>query len=129
MRDSRPTDCVFCKLPADRIEAANDLALAFADAFPVSAGHTLVIPRRHVASFFDLTEDEVIAVYRLVRLMRDRLEQSQNPRGFNVGVNIGDAAGQSVGHVHIHVIPRYLGDVDDPFGGVRNVIPGKGRYL
>lgn len=129
MHDSRPTDCVFCKLPADRIQAANDLALAFSDAFPVSAGHTLVIPRRQVANFFDLTEDEVVAVYRLLRLMRDRLEQSHEPRGFNVGANIGEIAGQSIGHAHIHIIPRYSGDVEDPFGGVRNVIPGKGRYL
>lgn len=128
MHDSKPIDCVFCELPTDRVQAMNDLALAFADAFPVTTGHTLVIPRRHVANFFDLTEDEVVAVYRLLRLMRDRLEQTQSPRGFNIGANIGEIAGQSVGHAHIHVIPRFSGDVEDPFGGIRNVIPGKGRY-
>ena len=112
-------------LPADRVQVSNDLA----DAFPVSVGHALIIPRRHVANFFDLTEDEVVAVYRLLRLMKDQLERRHNPRGFNVGANVGEVAGQSVCHAHIHVIPRYRGDVDDPFGGIRNIISGKGRYL
>lgn len=99
-----------------------------ADAFPVSAGHTLVIPRRHVTSFFELTEDEVKAVYELLRQMKDQLDQNLRPGGYNIGVNVGVVAGQTIDHVHIHLIPRYSGDVADPIGGVRNVIPGKGRY-
>jgi diadenosine tetraphosphate (Ap4A) HIT family hydrolase len=102
--------------------------VAVADAFPVSAGHTLVIPRRHVTSFFELTEGEVVAVYELLRRVKVRLDGELKPGGYNVGVNVGAVSGQTVGHVHVHLIPRYPGDVPDPVGGVRNVIPGKGRY-
>jgi diadenosine tetraphosphate (Ap4A) HIT family hydrolase len=128
MSDFRPIDCPFCCLPAERILESNAQALAVADAFPVSAGHTLVIPRRHVRSFFELTEDEVAAVHTLLRRMKDRLVKSLNPGGFNIGVNVGAVSGQTVAHAHVHLIPRYAGDVPDPVGGVRNIIPGRGRY-
>jgi diadenosine tetraphosphate (Ap4A) HIT family hydrolase len=128
MIDSRPSDCPFCWLPAERILETNARALAIADAFPVSPGHTLIIPRRHTTSFFELTEDEVAAVYELLRRMKDFLDDTLKPGGYNVGVNVGAAAGQTIAHVHVHLIPRYPGDVADPVGGVRNIIPGRRRY-
>jgi diadenosine tetraphosphate (Ap4A) HIT family hydrolase len=128
MSDSRPTDCPFCGLPSERILAGNALALAVADAFPVSAGHALVISRRHVSSLFELTEAELAAVHELLRWMKDRLDESLKPGGYNVGVSVGAVAGQTVAHVHVHLIPRYAGDVGDRVGGVRNIIPGSARY-
>jgi diadenosine tetraphosphate (Ap4A) HIT family hydrolase len=128
MSDFRPNDCPFCWLPAERILETNARALVIADAFPVSPGHALVIPRRHTTSFFELTEDEVAAVYELLCRMKDRLDEALKPGGYNVGINIGTAAGQTISHVHIHLIPRYPGDIADPIGGVRNTIPGRGRY-
>jgi diadenosine tetraphosphate (Ap4A) HIT family hydrolase len=128
MKESPPNDCPFCRLSAERVIAANAHALAVADAFPVTAGHSLVIVQRHVASFFDLTLSEVQAVFELLFETRRLLDQRHQPSGFNVGVNIGSAAGQTVMHAHIHLIPRYNGDVPEPEGGIRNVIPGKGRY-
>jgi diadenosine tetraphosphate (Ap4A) HIT family hydrolase len=123
MSDSSPTDCPFCLLSPERVLDANAQAVAVADAFPVSAGHTLIIPRRHVASYFELTEAEVVAVHELLLRMKDRLGESLEPCGYNIGINIGAVAGQTVGHVHVHLIPRYAGDVPDPVGGVRNVNP------
>jgi diadenosine tetraphosphate (Ap4A) HIT family hydrolase len=106
----------------------NELAYSARDSYPVSPGHTVVIPKRHVASFFDLTPGEVNACMELITEQRKLLDEEFNPDGYNVGVNIGPAAGQSVLHVHIHIIPRYKGDVENPQGGVRHVIPGKGHY-
>jgi len=128
MSDFRPSDCPFCCLPSERIVKTNAHALAVADGFPVSSGHTLIIPRRHVVSFFDLTEEEMKAVFDLLRQMKDHLDENLKPGGYNIGVNVGAVAGQTIEHVHLHLIPRYSGDVADPIGGVRNVIPGKGRY-
>ncbi len=121
--------CVFCeRIASGQIKAENELAVAIADAFPVTAGHTLVVPRRHVTEFFDLSDDEQEAVWRLVAVVRARLLETGKPDGFNVGLNAGAAAGQTVPHAHVHVIPRYAGDSKDPRGGVRRVIPGKARY-
>ncbi len=128
MSDLRASDCPFCLLPPDRVIDSNTYALALAAAFPVSRGHTLVILRRHIASFFELTTDELVAVHELLRSMKNRLEATFKPAGFNIGINVGEAAGQTVFHVHFHLIPRYFGDSPDPKGGVRNVIPGKGNY-
>ncbi len=108
--------------------AENDLALAIADAFPVAEGHTLVISRRHIADFFELSGPEVAAICELLFHMKRRIAAELRPSGFNVGVNVGEAGGQTVIHVHVHLIPRYVGDVAEPEGGVRNVIPGMGRY-
>ena len=94
----------------------------------VSPGHTLVIPRRHVASFFDLTPEEINACMALIAEERKLLDEKFKPDGYNIGVNVGPAAGQSILHVHIHIIPRYQGDVENPQGGVRHVIPKKGHY-
>lgn len=113
--------CIFCKLPETAILVRNDLALAFYDKFPVNEGHVLIIPKRHVANFFDLTEEEVLGTWRLVQEVKDLLDSRFHPVAYNVGVNVGAAAGQSVFHAHIHVIPRYEGDVTNPLGGVRNI--------
>lgn len=122
-------ECIFCNLyPNREIIAQNDLALAFFDAFPVNPGHALIIPKRHVADYFDLTEDEVAAMQALLREVKAIVEKRFNPDGYNIGVNVNAAAGQSVFHVHMHLIPRYKGDVENPKGGVRGVIPSKQKY-
>jgi diadenosine tetraphosphate (Ap4A) HIT family hydrolase len=128
MNNFRPADCPFCWFAPERVLESNAQALAVADAFPVSDGHTLVIPRRHVISFFELTQEEIAAVHELLRRMRDQLDEALRPGGYNIGVNVGEVAGQTVAHSHVHLIPRRLGDVQDPVGGVRNIIPGKGHY-
>jgi len=106
----------------------NDSAVAIRDLFPVSRGHTLVVPKRVVSSLFDLSEQEVLDCWRLLKEERQRLESEFSPDGFNIGMNVGEAAGQTVPHAHIHLIPRYAGDVPSPRGGVRGVIPGKASY-
>jgi diadenosine tetraphosphate (Ap4A) HIT family hydrolase len=115
-------------MPEGRIVFRNGLAFAVEDAFPVSPGHMLIIPRRHLADVFDLTPGEWVAIQELLRMSRGHITVHRRPDGFNVGVNVGPAAGQTIPHVHVHLIPRFTGDVTDPIGGVRNVIPGKGRY-
>lgn len=114
--------CPFCDL-GGRIVSENDLAVAVRDLEPASNGHTLVSPKRHCASFFELDADEVRACHRLLRTERESLASEFGPDGFNVGINEGLAAGQSVAHTHVHLIPRYKGDHPDPRGGVRHVIP------
>jgi diadenosine tetraphosphate (Ap4A) HIT family hydrolase len=110
--------------------ASNALAFAIRDAFPVSAGHTLVVPRRLFASWFEATAEEQVAIFELVDVVRRQLDASERPpQGYNIGMNVGATAGQTVAHLHVHVIPRYAGDVPDPRGGIRHVIPGKGNYL
>jgi diadenosine tetraphosphate (Ap4A) HIT family hydrolase len=120
--------CPFCRLEKARILLESEFAVAFLDAFPVTEGHTLVVPNRHVASLFDLPEEEQAAVWKLVALVRERMMTDRRPDGFNIGVNDGAAAGQTVSHAHVHVIPRSRGDVADPRGGVRWVVPGKAPY-
>lgn len=121
--------CPFCqRIDAGQAVLSNTLAAAFPDGFPLSAGHTLVVPRRHVASYFDLSPAEQQAMWQLVAHMQERIGRDHQPAGFNVGINVGEAAGQTVGHAHIHVIPRYRGDVEDPRGGVRWVLPDKAAY-
>jgi superfamily II DNA or RNA helicase/diadenosine tetraphosphate (Ap4A) HIT family hydrolase/HKD family nuclease len=114
--------------PTDRV-AENDLAFALRDAFPVAVGHTLVIPKRHVATWFDASREEQVAILDLVDMVKGQLDDQYHPDGYNVGFNAGSAAGQTVMHLHVHVIPRYHGDVPDPRGGVRHTIPSKGNYL
>ncbi len=118
--------CIFCNREDAVIE--NDLAQVIHDGYPVSQGHLLVIPRRHVASWFEATPDERAALFDLVDRAREYLEQRYQPDGFNIGINVGEAAGQSVFHLHIHLIPRYTGDLENPKGGVRGVIPHKRIY-
>lgn len=120
----------FLERPASEHVARNALAFAIRDAFPVSPGHTLVVPFRLVPTFFDATPEEQAAVIELVRVVKGQLDAlDPRPDGYNVGFNAGLAAGQTVMHLHVHVIPRYAGDVPDPRGGVRYVIPAKANYL
>lgn len=119
-------ECPFCAAFAGQPDSAE--AMVLADGFPVSPGHRLVVPRRHVASYLELAAGERRMLWDLVDDTLARLGEELSPDGFNVGVNVGPAAGQTVGHVHIHVIPRYTGDMPDPRGGVRHVIPDKARY-
>ena len=115
-------DCPFCDL-GDRVLAENDLAVAVRDFEPAATGHTLIIPKRHTASFFDLSVEEVAACHALLRGERDQIAKAHRPDGYNIGVNDGISAGQSIPHTHWHLIPRYRGDHPDPRGGVRHVIP------
>ena len=120
--------CPFCGLAPEEAVCGNEWALAFRDGYPVAEGHTLIIPLRHVASWFDATPQEQRAILDLVVKVKDELDAELTPEGYNVGFNLGQAAGQTVGHLHVHVIPRHAGDVDDPTGGVRLVIPDRGNY-
>jgi diadenosine tetraphosphate (Ap4A) HIT family hydrolase len=112
----------------DRVREANDHGFVVDDAFPVSPGHTLILPMRHAESVFDLTAEEVTSLLELLQVAKARLDHALAPAGYNIGVNVGTVAGQTVLHAHVHLIPRYSGDLPDPAGGVRNVIPGKGPY-
>ena len=120
--------CPFCDPEPDRVVASSDHAVALLDGYPVSEGHTLVVPTKHAASLFDLSPEEQAAVWTLVREVRDHLQSALSPDGFNIGLNDGEAAGQTVLHAHVHVIPRHRGDVPDPRGGVRWVIPDRAAY-
>lgn len=121
--------CVFCsRLSSGPFIAENGLAVAFLDAFPLNPGHCLLIPRRHEADFLGLTEEEQAAIWALVAPVCRHIEAGGMPDGYNIGVNVGEAAGQTVNHAHLHVIPRHQGDVVDPRGGIRCVIPERARY-
>ncbi|MFO0556328.1 MAG: HIT family protein [Polyangiaceae bacterium] len=120
--------CPFCALEESTFLLATDTVVAIRDLHPVSPGHTLVLPRRHVVTYFDATWDEQQALWRAVAEVKRRLDAESSPDGYNVGFNAGEAAGQTVPHLHVHVIPRYRGDVEDPRGGVRGVVAGKMRY-
>jgi ATP adenylyltransferase len=125
----REQSCSFCTIEAERVVAQNELCFAIRDGYPVSPHHTLIIPKRHVANFFDLYQPELNAVHALLRNMEAELRDTdEQVTGFNIGVNVGRDAGQTVFHVHVHLIPRRHGDVDNPRGGVRGVIPGKQDY-
>jgi diadenosine tetraphosphate (Ap4A) HIT family hydrolase len=120
--------CPFCTLPPERIIDSNDLALVIRDGYPVSPGHTLVIPKRHIGSWFDITSEEQSAMLDLLGRAKAVLGEEFKPDGYNIGINDGPTAGQTVPHLHMHLIPRYKGDLEDPRGGVRWIIPGKAKY-
>ena len=120
-------DCPFCGDPEKIID--NELAFAHYDTYPVNDGHCLIIPRRHFAGYFEATAEEKVAIWELVDEVKPIIDRDFSPDGYNVGVNIGAAAGQSIPHLHIHVIPRYAGDVEKPQGGVRGVIPNRQKYV
>lgn len=122
------TACPFCNLPESRVLLRNDAVIAFRDAYPLTPGHTLLIPVRHVSSFFDTTPEERESLLELLDAAKKQLQSEFDPAGYNIGINDGSAAGQTVGHLHLHLIPRYLGDRPDPRGGVRWVIPEKADY-
>jgi ATP adenylyltransferase len=126
----KPDDCLFCHLPPDReILLENSLAYAISDGFPVTEGHSLIIPKRHVATYFDLSRPELNACDDLLRQLKRRIQSTdESVSGFNIGMNAGASAGQTIFHCHIHLFPRRDGDVENPRGGVRHLIPGKGHY-
>ena len=126
--DTANKPCPFCALPPERIVTGNAHGGALRDLYPVSPGHTLVIPWRHVGSFFELTPEERAGLMELLEAAKASLDAEFKPDAYNVGLNDGPAAGQTVPHCHLHLIPRYAGDVGDPRGGVRWVVPGKARY-
>ena len=120
----------FLDRPEPEWIASNELAFAIHDGYPVSPGHALVVPRRVIATWFEASQEERQAIFDLVDEVKRLLDaRTPAPDGYNIGINCGEAAGQTVMHLHVHVIPRYRGDVPDPTGGVRHVIPGKGNYL
>jgi ATP adenylyltransferase len=125
------TGCLFCELPQEKFEVIdeNDLCMTLRDSYPVTEGHCLIIPRRHVDSYFDMNPQEVAAATELMHRARKRL-QTEDPTisGFNIGTNAGKSAGQSVFHAHIHFMPRRDGDQENPQGGVRKIFPEKARY-
>jgi diadenosine tetraphosphate (Ap4A) HIT family hydrolase len=126
---SAAPSCLFCTIAPERVIAQNDLAYAIRDGFPVTPLHTLIIPKRHVVDFFGLAEAELLACNELLQAMKSDIEhEDRTVQGFNIGMNAGAVAGQTVFHCHIHLIPRRGGDVENPRGGVRHLIPGKGHY-
>ena len=128
MRDPN-NPCLFCDSKNSGIAHENDLAYASYDSYPVSDHHCLIIPKRHIKDYFDMTNDELIACNDLIQIVKNEiLSKDINVKGFNVGTNAGKIAGQSIMHCHIHLIPRREGDVDNPQGGVRSVIPNKQHY-
>ncbi len=120
--------CPFCTLPPERVVLRNASGALVRDGYPVSPGHSLVIPHRHTGSYFDLTEAERIDLLALLDQAKQQLDALHAPQGYNIGINDGAAAGQTVPHLHIHLIPRYTDDLPDPRGGVRWVIPDKAVY-
>lgn len=123
-------DCLFCKWKNEneKIIIENELAFARFDEFPVNPGHMLFMTKRHVKDFFDTTIEEKNAIFELIDRAKEIIDSKYNPSGYNIGMNCGIAAGQSVMHIHVHLIPRYDGDVENPRGGVRGIIPKKQNY-
>ena len=115
-------DCVFCNLAKEEILFENDIAVAFFDSHPVCQGHSLVIPKRHCATYFDLTKEEIASIYELSQKVKKYLDNKYHPDGYNIGFNVNEAGGQSVMHAHMHIIPRYKGDVERPRGGIRKIL-------
>lgn len=119
-------NCVFCQMTEVLFE--NELALAFYDRHPVNQGHLLIVPKRHAETYFDLSQDEKRAIDSLLGQCKDYLDKQYQPDAYNIGLNCGQVAGQTIFHCHLHLIPRYEGDCQDPTGGVRGVIPHKQNY-
>ena len=123
--------CAFCQIinnKKQRILAQNTLAFAIRDGYPVSAGHSLIIPCRHAGSFFEISSDERMALFELLDKVKIEIDKQYSPDAYNIGINDGMEAGQTLQHLHIHLIPRYQGDIDDPRGGIRWLFPHKAQY-
>ena len=129
MRDPN-NPCLFCNTDKKEYIFENDLAYATFDSYPVSKFHVLIIPKRHIKSYFELSADEFVACNKIIILSKNKIEnEDQTIKGFNLGTNCGKIAGQSINHCHIHLIPRRAGDVENPQGGVRGVIPLMQHYI
>ena len=120
--------CYFCSLPSKRIILETELSMVIRDSFPVSEGHTLIITKRHIESIFDATKEEQIDLLANLEKAKKQLDKTFSPSGYNIGINDGEAAGQTVMHLHIHLIPRYSGDAEEAKGGVRWIFPEKADY-
>ena len=128
MRDPN-NPCIFCKIKHEELQFENQLAYSSIDSYPVSEFHSLIVPKRHVETYFELNNEEIQACNELILKTKEKiLKQDPSVKGFNLGTNAGKTAGQSIFHCHIHLIPRREGDVDNPQGGVRSVIPKKQHY-
>ena len=129
MRDPN-NPCLFCNIKESGVAHENDFAYASFDSYPVSKDHCLIIPKRHIKDYFELSKEELIACDKLVKIVKDKIiSKDQSVKGFNLGTNIGKVSGQSILHCHFHLIPRREGDVENPQGGVRSVIPSKQHYI
>ena len=121
-------ECFFCNLDKSKYVFENDLAFSFYDEFAVTKGHMLFITKRHISDIFEATEAERTAIWELIEKAKEMLDELYHPDGYNIGLNAGVAAGQTVMHLHVHLFPRYIGDVENPKGGVRGIIPDKQKY-
>ncbi|WP_456397746.1 HIT family protein [Desulfurobacterium sp.] len=121
-------NCPFCRREELPVVLSNEYSFAIFDMYPVTPGHMLIIPKRHVSNWFDITKEERDSILELIEEGKKLLDANFHPDGYNIGVNIGKAAGQTIFHLHVHLIPRYEGDIDDPTGGVRGVIPERRIY-
>ncbi|WP_258000289.1 HIT family protein [Bacillus sp. Marseille-P3661] len=124
----RVLSCPFCNLRKDQIVLENETALAFYDIYPVQKGHLLIIPKEHVISYFDASDIEIADIHDLIKKGKELLDDEYSPDGYNIGVNVGHYGGQTVPHLHFHLIPRYKGDIEDPRGGIRKAIPNLVQY-
>ncbi|MEW9672865.1 HIT family protein [Ammoniphilus sp. 3BR4] len=120
--------CPFCNMPKEQLILENDLAQAFYDKYPVQKGHLLVVSKRHAETYFDAKPEEILAIHQLIRKGKEIIDQEYYPDGYNIGVNVGQYGGQTVMHLHFHLIPRYKGDIEDPRGGIRKAIPNLVPY-
>lgn len=120
-------DCIFCKKSSNAL-FENNLAYAIYDEYPVNKGHMLIIPKRHFDNYFDATQNEYLAIQDLIKKCQNMLKEEYNPDGYNIGINIGYEAGQTIMHLHVHLIPRYKGDVKNPKGGIRNIKKQLAKY-
>jgi len=126
--ENRVTTCPFCNQQSLEILLQNTNAIAFYDKYPVQRGHLLIVPKRHAATYFDATDEEIMAIHELIKQGKALLDREYSPDGYNIGVNVGEYGGQTVMHLHFHLIPRYQGDIDDPRGGIRKAIPNLVPY-
>ena len=125
-----PTTCLLCELHSEgkRIVYENKIFWSLLDKNPVSEGHSLIIPKRHLISFFELNENDLSYLFYAMQNTKKTIEERFHPDAYNIGINDGQSAGRTIHHLHVHLIPRYKGDVENPIGGVRNIIPGKGYW-
>ena len=121
-------ECIFCSIPEENWIAENELAYAIYDLYPQSKGHALIIPKKHSDNYFELSDEEKSNLPVVIEEAKKLIENKFNPHGYNIGMNCGEAAGQTVFHFHCHIIPRYHGDMENPRGGVRHCVVGKGYY-
>ena len=121
-------ECPFCTITPKKMVAHDALTFTVRDTLPVSPGHTLILPKRHIAGIFEATKEEVAALWETMQQARSQLLKEFSPDGFNIGINDGLASGQTILHLHIHIIPRYKGDMPDPRGGIRWIFPDKAVY-